>query len=857
MVSLTTMVLYFTVTNFTMNTSFRDLVSKDMDFRKIKKDYDHAFPQFTDTIVVVTDADTPENAMLAHDQLTHRLKQNPDLFKTVYQPGGGDFFKKNGLLYKNTDELEDLADNLADVQPFLALISKDFSIQGLFSVLEDAINENDETEVREKRLTQVLNSFNTGFQKTLENRFYALSWRTLMLDEEPSILDLRKFIVLQPATNLAGTASLKEAFNEIRQSARDLEIDENRGFHVRITGSAALNYENFLTVRKSIASASLISLLLVTITLAVGLGSVRLVVASLITLITGLILTSGFALAFIGQFNMISVTFAVLFIGLGIDYSIQFCLRYRELVEKGMISADALMRTAQGVGKSLLLCTLTTSVGFFAFVPTAYTGVSELGLISGIGMFINFFTNLTVLPAILCVAPFKKGRTLRFAFEKNFTVFPYKYSKAVIIVAVIAGLGAASFLPGVLFNFNPLTLYNQKAESVATALDLFKYPETSPWTAADLALNMKDAEQRAKALDKLEEVEMTLTIADFIPEEQEEKLEIISDISLFMPKLPDTMNITPLTFQQKNLALNSFESELKNLVSSKTEGTYYTSAIRLLETIGEFKKAQSASPGKGAENLDSLEKGLLSNLPILLKHLEGSLQADMFGEADLPREIYERFVSQDNRYRIQIFPSENITHLDALTRFVSAVRTVAQNATAAPVVIRETGKAIVASFKQASLSALIVIGMLLFIVVRSISGTILILVPLLLAVLLTAAASVLLDIPFNYANVIVVPLLLGIGVDNGIHFIHRFQTEPPEDGNMLKTSTSRGVLFSSLTTIMSFSSLSFLSHQGTASMGKLLTVCMTFLILNTLILLPALLNLFATHLRKSDRTSTQ
>jgi len=239
----------------------------------------------------------------------------------------------------------------------------------------------------------------------------------------------------------------------------------------------------------------------------------------------------------------------------------------------------------------------------------------------------------------------------------------------------------------------------------------------------------------------------------------------------------------------------------------------------------------------------AVENAMLGHLPLLLDNLKTSLTADEFDETDLPVELTERYKYIDGRYRVQVIPSENITDRQAHERFVNAVYSRAPNATDAPVVILETGRTIISSFRQATLSALLVITLFLFIILRSLRGTLLILVPLLLSVMLTAATSVILNLPLNYANVIVVPLLLGIGVDNGIHFIHRFRSEPPEHGNMLKTSTSRSVFFSSLTTIVSFSSLSFSAHRGTASMGQLLTICMVFLIINTMVLLPSLLKL--------------
>jgi hopanoid biosynthesis associated RND transporter like protein HpnN len=542
----------------------------------------------------------------------------------------------------------------------------------------------------------------------------------------------------------------------------------------------------------------------------------------------------------------------VLFIGLGIDFSIQFCLRYRELNASSGNPEDALARTATGVGKALLLCTITTSIGFYAFVPTEYAGVSELGIIAGTGMFINLFVNLTLLPALLGVIPLAADRKLPFSFGAGRMMLPYKYPRTIILGALVLSLAAALMLPKVYFDYNPLNLYDQDAESVSTAKELYEDSETSPWTSSALATGQADAEGLAKKLNGLDVVENALTLSDFVPEGQDEKLSAIDDIALFMPEIPEDMAIKTLDCGQQLKALDAFEADLNSLVSSGSEGSYYDSAGRLSKSIGRFKRALRDDPAKGERAFGALEKALLFHLPDLLDRLETSLQAKEFGVSDLPRDLAERFVSRDGRYRIQIFPRENITDIDALERFVTDVRSVAPDATDSPVVILETGKTIIGSFRQATLSALILITIVLLIVLRRVSRTVMVLIPLFLAILFSLATSALLKIPLNYANVIVIPLLLGAGVANGIHFVQRYFTEPPPDGNMLKTSTARAVFFSSLTTIMSFSSLSFSAHRGTASMGKLLTICMGFLIINTLILLPTILKIYEGRREKGD-----
>jgi hopanoid biosynthesis associated RND transporter like protein HpnN len=850
----TAAVFFYLTHNFRINTDLNSMISGKLHFRKLEEDFSRAFPQLSDTIVVVLDADTPERAVSARKSLAKRLSKESKLFKTIYEPDGGDFFEKNGLLYMSTEDLEDLADKLANAQPLLAFLSQDPSLRGLFSVLGMALSNTEFKEISDRNMNFLFDELSKAFDGVISNHPYQISWETLMLGAKETAEQRRQFIILQPYIDIAKLSTDEASLETIRHIVRELNLNEKTGVKVRITGDVALSYENLMTVKNSTGIATLISLFLVGVVFYIGLGSGRMVIASLLTLIIGLIWTTGFAIAFVGSLNLISITFAVLFIGLGIDYSIQFCLRYRELLWSGYSEFEGIRTTAKGVGRSLLLSCTTVAIGFYSFVPTAYAGVAELGLISGTGMFISFFATVTVLPAFLTLSKIKKGRGFSFRFGKLLSGFQYKYPKTIVVIAVILGLGSIPFLPRVFFDSNPLNLYSKTSESVSTIRELFKNTETQPWTISVLVKGEKNAQKLIEKLETLREVKMAIMLSDFVPEKQSEKLGIISNIALFMPPNIGNISIKHLNYEQEIKALNSFENTLrKSLHSPHMKDN--TSAKHLYGSIQHFKGLLT-DPVKGKRALTTLEGSLLFNLPDLFKRLETSLQAKPFNESGLPRQLKEQYVSSDGRYRVQVFPSENILNVDALKRFVHAVQALAPNATDAPVTIYESGMAVVSSFKEASLYALIAITIFLLVELRSFSITILILIPLILAMFLTGMASVLLDIPLNFANVIVVPLLLGIGVHSGIIFMLRYLTEPPLDGNMLRTSTARAVFFSTLTIIISTVSLSFSPHRGIASMGMLLTLCLGLLIVCTLVLLPALLVLSGRHFERKKKNKS-
>jgi hypothetical protein len=457
------------------------------------------------------------------------------------------------------------------------------------------------------------------------------------------------------------------------------------------------------------------------------------------------------------------------------------------------------------------------------------------------GMFISFFANLTILPALLTLLPLQRRDKQHAPSRGVILTLPYTRPKAIRTIAIVLGLGTLVLLPRVYFDYNPLNLYDKKSEAITTVKDLFKDPDSSPWTISILVRDAEEAKALAEKLGKLKEVKMAITLSDFVPEGQPEKLGVLSDIRLMMPPSLKGLQVKQLSYEQKLASLRTFEEALRKSLRSFS-GEDARSAQRLYEDIGSFQ-TMLKNPEKGQRAFAALEESLLSGLPSLFEQLGTLLQAGPVDIHSLPQDLVSQYVSTDGRYRVQVFPRENILDRNALERFVHSVRTLAPDATDAPVTVYESGRAVVSSFRQAALSALVVITLYLLFELRSISFTILILVPLLLAMLLTAASSVVLDIPLNFANVIIVPLLLGVGVHSGLIFVLRYRTEPPPDGNMLRTSTARAVMFSTLTTIVSTSSLSFSSHRGIASMGMLLALCLSFMLVCTLILLPALLEL--------------
>lgn len=838
-------IIAYSAVNFKVDANLTNMVSEKLPFRNLEKVLYREFPQLTDVIVVVVNADSVGEAMDARKLIADSMRKETRLFQSVQEPGGAELFERNGLLFLDPPELEGLSDNLAKGEPLMGLLFKDYSLRGFFSLMGTILDNYDNEAAGEMDI--MFDQMGAALTNASRGRSYHLPWETMMYGEKEAAEQRNQFIIIKPYLDKDGMIMGNPPTTVVRQIISKLNLGDS--VKIRLTGDVILSYDNVTTVQESVGFATFASLVLVGLVIIIGLGSGRLVLASLLTLLAGLVWTTGFALFAIGSLNLISITFAVLFVGLGIDYGIQFCLRYRELVEAGHDNRESLITTASGVGTGLFLSCVTTSVGFFAFLPTAYSGVAQLGLISGVGMYIALFCSLTLLPALLTLFRFRKGMSISFMQKMPITDFPYKHYKAVSVISLVLGLCCAATLPMVYFDYNPLNLYDQKSETIITLKELFKNKQAPPWTISVLTRDKQAAEDIRTKLGQLKEVKWAVTVSDFVPDKMQEKLDIISNIALFMPD-PQLIKVNKLTYEEKAAALNELEGKLAKFLE-KNPGAPAPKVEKLLAAVREFKKHAQA-PGNGEKAFAVLDDNLLYGLPSLLKRLDKMLHPVPFTEADLPADLVRDYVSPNGYYRVQVFPREDILQIDALGRFVNAVKTVTPNGVDAPVSIYETGKAIASSFRFATLMSLAAVVLILCLTLRRLFATALVLLPLALAIFLTAATSVIFDLPLNYANVIVLPLLLGVGVHSGIMFMLRYMIEPPSDGNMLTTSTARAVFYSNVTMIISTATLAFSAHRGIASMGILLSVCFGFILVAVLVVFPALLKLFV-NLRAKER----
>ena len=831
---------YAAATRIGIDTDTTDMLSEDLAFRQNDAAVRAAFPQLTDVLSVVVEAGTPDAAGDAAARLARDLAGRPKTFRSVFYAEGEPLFRRNGLLYLELPALQALADRLARAQPLLASLSQDMSLRGLAEVMDQALT-TDLAPAEQRFLTPILermadSAADVASAQAEGRPARPIAWSQILDGGEPAPEDLRRFIVVQPVLDYGTLEPAAHAIDAVRARAAALRLDARAGVRVRLTGSPVLLQDELHSVQSGLGLAGLASFSLVSLILAFGIWRARLIFPVLATLVMGLIWTAGFAALSVGALNLISVAFAVLFIGLSVDFGIHFALRYQEAArDSGGSPAAALQAAARAIGGPLALAALAAAIGFFAFFPTSYRGLSELGLISGTGMFIALAANLTVLPALLSLWPLAPGRQaaprasagLGIRLRDRILSRP----RAILGLAAILALGAAATLPQVRFDDDPFNLRDPEADSMATLIDLMDDSRVQPYSADVLAPDLARAEALAAELERLPEVAAAVTLADYVPNDQVAKLGVIEDMSFFLGPVFQQPNATsPPDFAGRQAALRSLRA---NLAAAPGD---------LAAPAGRLAAALDSVPQDTA-GLAALEAAWLGGLRARLDDLALALEAGPVGIEDLPEALRARMLAPDGRARIEIQPAQDLRDAEARRRFVAAVEAVAPNVSGAPVTITEAGRAVVRAFLEAAVLALAAIGVLLLLVLRSWRDSALVLAPLLLAALLTLAATVVLGVPFNFANVIALPLLFGLGVAGGIHVVSRARAEGAE--RLSGTSTPRAVLLSALTTIASFGALALSAHRGTASMGILLTMAIGLSLLTTLVVLPALLGLGA------------
>jgi len=827
---------YYVYGHLGINSNTAEMLSPDLPFQKNQKRINNAFPQDTATILLIVDGQTPEETARATEQLQQLLSSQNERFESVRNPSDNAFFRQQALLYLEQPELDSLAQKLTDAQPFIGHLAQNYNLDGLFGIISQGLNQRDEKIPLE--LNPLLLAIDDTLRQALEGASKPLSWQNLLADDKFNASATHGLLIAKPKLNYNELLPADVAQAATHEAVRQI-MANNPHVKIRITGETALEHEEMESVTRGAEWAGIASFVLVFVVQWVGLRSLKLLIISYIVLVMGLVFTAGFAAITVGHLNVISIAFATLYIGLGVDYAVHICLYYRERRARGYDNPHAIHHSMKGVGSSLFMCAVTTALGFLAFIPTDYAGVSELGIISGGGIFIGLLISLTVLPALFAVWPVNNPKPMNSAFIPHFMVtLPFRYSTTIRVLAIVLGIGACAVLTQLKFDSNPINLRDPNSESVLAFKELVKSKNDSPFALTGLANSLEEANSLAAKMQHLPSVHDAITLSSFVAKNQAEKLATLDDLNLVLGNQLESFDHTLPENSQAKVALEKFSRELKKALAENSPNAPKVTLIQLQQHVDALlSKADNAHQPETM--YQGLQQDLLGLLPFTLERLKTSLTAHEFGINDIPESIRTEWLSKEGLYKILISPKADLNDDSNLKQFVAEVQSIDDSVSGLPVSDLASGAAVVKAFLEAFGGAFLAILIVLLVIYKSFYQTALVLGPLILAALLTGATNVLLNNDFNFANIIALPLLLGLGIDSSILIMHRLHFHLSAEENLLQSSTTRGIIFSSLTTLCSFSSLSFTPHQGMASMGLLLSLGLLFTVICSLVVLPA------------------
>jgi hypothetical protein len=815
-----------------IDTDSGKLLSSSLPWRQQETRLNELFPQRTDRIIAVVDATTAEGAEEAAAALAEALTPQSGVIRTVTRPDSGEFFARNGILFKSLDDVRSDMAQLIKAEPFLGTLAADPTLHGVLGAISQSIEGVHLGKTTLEGMRPAVTAIADALDGVAQGKHPAFSWRRLITGHAPEPSELRRFVNIQPVLNYGDLQPGGEATKAIRATIAKLGLTPDKGVRVRLTGSVALSDEEFSTVADGAALNGAVTILVVLLLLWLALKQARIVFAVLVNLAVGLTFTAAIGLMMVGALNLISVAFAVLFVGLGVDFGIQFSVRYRAERHMNGDLGVALAATARGVAGPLLLAAASIAAAFYSFLPTAYVGLSELGLIAGTGMIVAFLTTITLLPALLSVLkPHGEPAAVGWAALAPLDRFLDRRRNWVVgltLTAVILGL---PLLGSLKFDFNPLDLRSRQVESVSTLLDLMADPDTSPNTIDILKPDLATATALAEKLGELTEVAKVRTLESFVPKDQDEKLAMIDDAGFFFENTltPDQVKPAP-TPAQTIEAIGKTAADLSGAAAG-IDSPAGAQARRLASALTALAKAPEAQR-------DEADRVLATPLLTTLGQVRDLLKAEQVTIDALPPSLKSAWVSADGEVRIEVAPSGDSNNNAVLSRFVDAVRTVAPQASGTPVFIVEAAATIVKAFLQAAVWSVASIALILFVTLRRWVDVGLTLVPLMVAIVVTLEICVAIGLQLNFANIIALPLLLGVGVAFKIYYVMAWRAG---ETNFLQSSLTRAVFFSACATATAFGSLWFSHHPGTSSMGKLMALSLATTLSAAVLFQPALL----------------
>lgn len=883
--------LLYSAEHLTFWTERNVLLSQNTLPAKLYHAYRQEFPD--DYLILVLSSEDLDRSKAFASLLGQRLEADPVPVREVFYRIPLELFRRQALLFLDAEDLEtirtritkhkELLERLAaspDLVTFLETMNTQISkalvrtaVSGLFGEEE---TDEEKAKPEKKRVDpedlKVLSAAMESLSRWIEGRGFRSPWKLFfegreslsedgyLVDEDRGWVFLLAYLREVETTFNREGAAIERIRGHIEAVAKELP-----GVSVGITGTPALNSEEMSVSLRDMTRASILALVLVTGLFVVGFGHAARPLLAVVALAVGVVWSLGWLTLTVGHLTILSMAFGSILIGLGIDFGIHFVARYEAELVRGRSVREALEETYRRVGRPVLSSGLTTMAAFLAMALGEFRGLREFGWIAGWGVFFCLVSAFVVLPALLLVKEHLRVRRKeapaetdsdRSSFLERILERPSRHPGWVFSLSGLVALFA--FLPvgPIRFDYNLLNLQARGTEAVDWELRLVEAQGNSSIFAADMVNSLEEARERTRRYESLPSVRKVESLATYLPENPEERMERVRSLGPLLkglsvagaePAAPDPARVERWV---SRIRFKLREEEEKEADGSREAGT-----VPAPDTV-------SGARYRAEEVLRSLEAAKASgDLPSRLASYQERLAADFGRKLDiltvsaldpapvtvesLPKLLRKRYLGKNGKWLLQIYAREDVWQSEPQRRFVDELRTVNPEVTGPAVFNYESTRSLLEAYLEGGVYASVAIVLILLLDFRSARLAALSLVPLVLGWLWALGGMRLSNLSFNPANLVIIPLLVGIGVDYGIHIVRHFLQSPSAEGRIAGSRLGRAILLSSLTTMAGFGSLLVAHHQGIQSIGRLLSLAVGSCLVAALVFLPSLLRVLA------------
>jgi hypothetical protein len=857
--------VWYTVEHLEFHTSRSSLVGGDKEYHRRYMEYRREFPMQDDMVVVVESEQMEKNRQFV-ERLGARLEAEPDLFAGVFYKGGLTMMGRKALLFVPERDLEQMLASLRDTEPFLREFSRATNLVSLLNLVNTQIRTaREETNAANDSLLRALpalerivtqgaealrrpgtppspgvNALFGGGQEAERQMYLTFGDGRLYLVTAQAVSEAKKGLAVD---------RLRELVSET--------LTEVPGLNVGLTGEPVLERDEMEQSQKDSTLASIVSFLGVALIFIYGYNETGRPLKATLCLLVGVAYTMAYTTLTVGHLNILTITFVPILIGLAIDFGVHLITRYEEEVRQGRASKTALDKAIVYTGIGIFTGAFTTAGAFFAMAGTDFDGIQEMGVICGGGLLVCLLPMMTLLPALLLggrqnVLDKELGPVLEkkaaVAVDRRARIENFWLRRPVTVVLVIVALSLACVGPArrVNFDYNLLNMQSRGLPAVIFQNKLIQSSTRSVLYGVVLATNLSHATNLLAAITNLPTVAGVDTVVPYLTEDQTGKLRLIAEIKRAVAAIRfPPADARPAGLPELDQALFSLHGYL-GLILPRVENRnpeLHGQVLRLRQAVSALRQrvvTEQQRPAAAAR-LGAFQQALFNDVRDTFTTIQNQDETHPLRAEDLPPGIRTRFVGLHGQHALQVNPKKDVWDRAAQEEFVADLRRVDRKATGTPVQLLEYTTLLKKSFEEAALYSLGAIAVLVLIHFRKISCVFLSLIPVGVGALWMLGLMGVCGIPFNPANVMTLPLIVGIGVTNGIHILNRFAEE--QHPSILAKSTGKAVLVSGLTTIAGFGSLVLAKHRGIESLGFIMAVGTATCMFVGLTLLPAILNL--------------